>query len=466
MAKNEYGEAVIKWITVTVLVAVSLFFIILYKNLFVDAPTGNTEEQPTISTSPEETDNNDDDDDDDDTPIGPVITYSTFPRIAITNSEGEFYTNTGGSSNEKLKDVIDIGGYYYLILETSSNGKDYRAETQSIAVAKLDYSGTISKTLTLVSTRNETYLASKLTNSGFLVAAKGSDGITYYLINFDLTFTKAVTSDSYTEITMFYTRDFILMLGVKDRNLTVFAYNDSLNKIFSNTIQYDANICVTDIFPGSYGYHIVVNLLTDTPSSYITSINETGDLLSRVVVSNSKLLKITPIATGYALLEKSGNTIYLKGVNSSLTQQFRTAIGEGTGGDFYPLSNGYITFIYSETGTVSKHLCRFGDIITVNDYDFQDIVNIKSFCPGDDAIYFYADVISHGGTLDTMLINYNSNNIVTYSEVLGGYYQDNAEKVIIKDNIIVAFLTSYSNNTDFMGNFGGSDIFIFAKKIA
>ena len=53
MAKNEYGEAVIKWITVTVLIAVSLFFVILYKNVFINKPEGLTEEKPQVSSTPD-----------------------------------------------------------------------------------------------------------------------------------------------------------------------------------------------------------------------------------------------------------------------------------------------------------------------------------------------------------------------------------------------------------------------------
>ncbi|MGI6701007.1 MAG: hypothetical protein ACOX3U_00845 [Christensenellales bacterium] len=465
MQKSEYGEAVIKWITVTVLIAISLFFFFLYRNVFLITPKGQTEEQPDPTNTPGSTPG--DEEEEDEEPPAQTIVYSILPRSAVTGEGGEYHINTGGPMSDKLKDVIDIGGYYYLILETASNGGDYRAETESVAVAKLDYSGTLLSTVTLINTRNEKYLCSKINNNGILIAAKGAGGITYYDVNFDLEYSKAVTSDDFTQLKMYYTRDFVLCAGIKGKNMTVFAYDEALNRLFSNVIAYEGEAGVLEIFPSVSGFSIIVNQQSETPCSYLTAINGSGGLINKRLLTNSRLLKIYPTPEGgFTLLELSGKTLYLKCVSNSMSELFRTAIGEGNGGDFYPLHNGYITFIYSEYPTISKHLCRFGDIITVNERDFEDIASIKSFCYTQDAIYFYADAVSHGGTKDTRIINYNSNNAVTYSEVIGGYYQDNAVKLYIKNNLAIAFMYSHSVNAAFMNNFGGSDVFVFCRSTA
>lgn len=466
MTKNEYGEAVIKWVTITVLIAVSLFFVILYRNTFIlNNPEGQTEIPPV--TSPPVDNDEDDEEDDEEIPVivGPVITYSTFPRVAITSSNGEFYTNSGGASDEKLMNVIDLGGFYYLILETNSNGRDYRADRDSVAVAKFNHEGTLVNTVTLNANRNEYYLQSKITNNGILIAAKGTGGITYYNVSFDLTSSKAVTADNYSEILMYYTSEHTLMAGVDNKNLVVYAVDGNLNKVFSNTIEFEVNISLLEILPAMYGYSIVVSVNSDTPCAYVTSLNSGGDLLSKSLISSSRVLKFTPTSTGYTMLERSGQTLYLKGVNTSLVQQFRTLIGEGTGGDFYALHNGYVTFIYSDNDTVSKHLGKYGDIITTNDIDFKDVISINSASSNQNAIFFYANVRSHGGTMNTRVINYTTNNIVSYSNVLGGYYQDNAVRIIVKNDLVITFMNTKSNNANFLSNYGGSDIFIFAKKL-
>lgn len=462
MTKNEHGEAVIKWITITVLIAVSLFFVVLYKNVFLDdKPKGQTEQQPPSNSNPP------DDDEKNDPPVViPEIKYSTFPRVASTSNNGEYYINTGGTSDEILKDVIDIGGFFYLILETDSNGYDYRAERESIAIAKMSNDGTIISTLTLMANRNEYYLCSKITNYGMLIAASGKGGITYYGITFDLTYSKAITSDEFTHMEMFYTREGIIVAGTLSNLLTIIMIDDNLNNVFYKTIDLESNISIMEIFPSTYGFSIVTNIDSETPCSYFININNNGDFLSKNLISSNKLLKIMPISSGFALLEKSGTGLYLKAIDNSYIQQFRTQIGEGIGGDFYPLPNGYVTFIYNDDKTISKHLCRFGDIITINDMDFMDIIEIKSFYITQDSMYFYADIMSHGGTKDTKVINYTRNNMVTYSKIIGGYFQDNAVKIIIKDNLLITFMTTHSNNSNFMDNFGGSDIFVFASSIS
>lgn len=464
MPKNEYGEAVIKWVTISVLIAVSVFFIILYRNIYTqETETGRTEDNPPVVASPPPTDEDNDEDPEDPIVEGPIIVYNTFPREAITNSQGEFYLNTGGVGNEKLMDVIDFAGHYYLILETNSNGKDYRADRDSVALCKINYNGEILNTLTLNASRNEYYVESKITNNGILIAARGQGGITYYNVTFNLTYSKAVTQDSYTSIKMFYTRDYTLCAGIKDKMLTLYAIDDNLNKLYSNSTEFDNNVSLLEILPSAYGFNVIVNVSGTSPAAYINSYNNSGDLLSKSVLSNNKILKLMPVSSGYAMLEQNGLSIYLRIVNQSLVQQFRTLIGDGSGGDFYSLHNGYIVFLYNDTGTLSKHISPGGDIITYNDWDYHNIIEIKSSFITSEGIYFYADVRGHGGTKNTRVVNYTKNNLATYSNTIGGFFQDNAVKILIRDNKVITFMTTHSNNSSFMNNYGGSDIFVFAN---
>ena len=219
---SENSESIVKWITVTILIAISVFFAILYQNT-TEMPTGEAAkevideikedplEEPTEEDTPAE-----------DPYVAPVITYTTFPKSAFTSSTGEYYINTGGENDEYLQEVIDFNGYYYLILETNSNGNDYNADRAGVAVAKIDYNGTIIKTVTLVGGRNETYLSSKISGMGIVIAALGTSGINYYLVSFELEYSKSVTSDIFDSIKMYYTRDYTLIAGTTGKNITIF----------------------------------------------------------------------------------------------------------------------------------------------------------------------------------------------------------------------------------------------------
>lgn len=462
MTKSEYGEAVIKWVTITVLVVISIFFVFLYRNIFIkNTPQGHTEnphyENPINDDPPKEDINPED------TPVPPVIEYSEFPRPAYTNANGEFYNNTGGTGNDTLKDVINLAGYYYLILETNSNGNDYMAERNSIALAKFNYGGELEDTLTLKATRDEYYLASKITNNGILISAQGEGGIVYYLINFDFTYSKLQTADNYQQIKMYYTRDYTLVLGAKDNTLSIKGICDNLNILFANTIEYSSRLDIVDIFPSSYGYNIIVSLNNKT--SYMTLINNSGDLSSNNLISNRELLKIIPVDGSFTILEKEDNSIYLRSIDNSLITQFDANIGDANNSDFYPVHNGYIAFLMKDTGTTTTHLSRLGEIITYNDRDYKDIKSIQSFTYTDDGIYFYANIESVNGVKDTRLINYSRNNLATYSAIIGGFMPDDAHTIIIKEDYAILFLTSMSYNTSFINNYGNKDVFIIKQKL-
>ncbi len=459
MAKHEYGEAVIKWITITVLVAVSIFFVILYKNIFIDPSSGNPG-LPQVSGEPEPSSSESPSPSVTEQPEGPVIVYSDYPRTPEAYGAG-WYQGIGGAGSEKLKEVMTIGDYYYLILETDSNSWDFKATITSIAIAKVSLEGVMVGAVTLSGGRAENYLSSKAIGNGIMIAAQGDSGITYYSLSLDLTYSKAVTGDDYDRIKMYYTRDYVLIAGEKDNKITAFALDFTLNRKWSRTLEYTDNARVIEIFPSAQGFSLAVSIDSESPCSYFTAISSIGAFLGNTSLGSGELIKAIPCSSGWTLMVKNDNSLRLKLLNFSLETQFDTALGEGTGGDFYCLNNGYVVFLYGESGTVSKHLCRYGDIITVNDYDFTEVTSINSFASGNGEVFFYADVVTGGGGKDTRIYNYTSNNIVNYTSTIGGYFQESGIKIVASDGFLTVFLTSFSVNGCFIDNLGGADVYVF-----
>lgn len=107
------------------------------------------------------------------------VVYSEFPRGATT-TEGYSFHHTGGTDDEQTRAAYVLGKNKYIVLQTESNGYDYRAKKSSVGLARI-----CGDELVGTSTLCEgEYLDSRVTGAGIYVLLAANGGVRLILTDF------------------------------------------------------------------------------------------------------------------------------------------------------------------------------------------------------------------------------------------------------------------------------------------
>ena len=158
---------------IVIMLGVSVTFSVIYINKYVDFSStdslGPTVEADTqVPSKPEEN--------------LPDVEYSVFPRVAVRGKDS-IVNVTGGPGSEYLCDSYHLGGSIYALISTDSNGDDYRARGQGIAVARFDEGCNLKETLTLENSIGCRYLCACPSASGLLIVASCTEGIRVWSVS-------------------------------------------------------------------------------------------------------------------------------------------------------------------------------------------------------------------------------------------------------------------------------------------
>lgn len=466
MAKNEHAESVIKWVTITVLIAVSLFFAVVYKSVFIDKNKIGLNEGDKISTEITNGEKSPTNNDNPPTPP-PKVDYSVFPRNSkeYINSQNR-YAHIGGNKNDYVKNVIELKDFYFLVCQTNSNGDDFSATRQSIAIAKLQLDGTLIKTYTIPFSEDEYYLNSKRFGNNIFIASKSNNTTNFYQVNSDLTVNKLNLQTQTNSLNLYYTPipSQMVCIGVNGKNMYIKVVDNTLCIKHSYAREYAENdIKIFNIFTNIAGYSVVMK--RDT-TNYISNFNFEGNFLNEYEISKRELIKIIPCREGYNVLEKSGEDIIFRTIDNINYQNVsyidEVVVGQGINADFYNKKNGSIIFIYSNNSNTKVYHYHHGVKISDVSANYSKVKKVSYFVPvikkNTDKLYLLTET-----TDGTKLFIYNENLDTEVNNIcsINGNYHEECVKLIVNDTSFNLFINTDSNDNYFSENFGETDIYFF-----
>lgn len=116
----------------------------------------------------------------------PTVVYSVLPRQPYTY-DGVTCNVTGAVGQESVLDYYAFGGYVYAVICTDSNGQDYRAQGDMMAVARFDEACVLVDTVTLPQSSGYSYLCASLCDYGLMIAAAGEGKVRLWLVSANMT---------------------------------------------------------------------------------------------------------------------------------------------------------------------------------------------------------------------------------------------------------------------------------------
>ncbi|MDR3215846.1 MAG: hypothetical protein LBT55_00315 [Clostridiaceae bacterium] len=253
------------------------------------------------------------------------IYYSVLPRAATTLQDGSVYQHVGGIGSEVLKAVHLRGdGKSVVMVETASNGYDFRASARSVGAA-LFSRGALEKTITL--DPGESYLDSVISGFGIFVAAKGNGYIKHYRIapDFESVTKKTLAAGKDAEYLLSGVRTdgaYLLLLAGRTLSLNYIDADGNLEFVYDRALE-DAEgiVAAYEYVNGAAVFTNGVNHASVTLFNVINGINQSKTL------NNSEFVQIMPMPIeiaaftyGFVCLTKRGESLRLVCLSETLSE--------------------------------------------------------------------------------------------------------------------------------------------------
>lgn len=444
-----------KWLALTLMISLSVLCFAVYskyygeKDLWQDTGTHPSADADESDDSPDDGQKPSDEDDtppEDETEQGPY--YNEFPREASIKGD-ILVQNVGGDADDLLKEVHKFGGKYYLIIQTASDGYDIKSDANGISVAVLDQNLRLESVLRVSGETDETFLYSKLTAEGIIVAANGSDYTKLYKISFASEKENSLYLNKFYSTDIYYKGDRLFVFGAEAGSLSVTVTDLSLNRINSSSTPAEGRLSLKGIFPAGNGFNLAA--VSDADKTYFFNYTPNTGLNVINIMDKTSVMQIIPFRENgtnmYAAILSDQSGLNLVKTDASFETLLSRPLAEGENALLIPIGGNYMTAVFKDGESCeSKVFCSHFDEIISLDIKIR-AEKVSALSPGGEGAYLTA--VSEGKVI-LYFVNFYEAKIL-YSYDGGGDY------AFFDGN--TAFISSSSDGNEFSDNFGRADVF-------
>lgn len=395
------------------------------------------------------------------------------PRPSLS-TDLQWELNMGGSGEDILHDVFELGAYY-LFGQTDSKDFDFK-RTEGVVclfLITLSKEGSVQKTLAF--NEGHTYAGAAVTDDGFAVLSNDANSDFYLtLISFGglLVKTKNLGTQSLEtgkEI-ICHNGDIVIAVEVKNRlidktEVQVLFVDPDFNILALRYPSRPASLSFVSILP--YGANILLTVnafdgVITFSSLYVIKKTANYDSYDKLSSISHTVLDIIPWGAGKYLMmyrmNNNGQALLMTLQNNLSSQNIDLDLGGVTGGKIVPSSSGYIIAMYTESGMKTVHFDNSLNIMT----------DIES-AGGMDKVYAFtptsASVVIIGSSGNDIAVNAYIGDKTEYHRSFGGSKSDTPIAVLPSGNSMIIFGNSHSSDKDVGKNFGSSDVWIAKIRI-
>lgn len=421
---------VFKWSAVFVLLSLAIFCVYLYSNLSPELVEPTTPSTPTVSTPDKE------------------VFLTTYPKAPLYEPflGCDYLLPITGSGDDEVLELLTHDEFYYAFGNTDSPDYDFGVKNKSCFVMQITNNGVAKK----VATMTGSYLHSKLTPFGIVVALLIDDGVQIILLDYDLNL----------EDSFIHPRSKSAKIVLTASKITVLTTSPSavINYTKTDGFSYSTiDVQLTDIVSLEYiqnTLYAVAN--TDSQPVILTISNE---LYSTTVSNMKKVDSAIPFfdkRLGFVLSGKDMDIATISAVFCDGEVSWAKRFFNSSHTFLVPSSEGYLVFIREGESSTCIRLCSHGDIVENCVLPFTNLFPIS---------YFLVDATTFLLLKDTQ---YDKSTVATFSVADSAcmLYQFDASPcgfVPSLDGVILSLSVSQP-----FGNFssgkGGLDCFLLKLK--
>ena len=370
----------------------------------------------------------------------PTVTYSAFPRLAYTY-DGVSVGVTGTSGPESLLDYYAFGGYIFVILTTSTDGEDYRADGPSIALARFDEACTLTDTVTLPRSSGYTYLTSAMYDFGLMLVAATPTDLRVWTVSTNLSVRTVSFPYVATAAKLVYDNGVDVLCATGD-TLHLFALDADLRTAWYHATPTTQSL--VDLY--TYGETFVA-VCTDRTSGSAYLFDRSG-YRSRAVLP--AVSAVTPYAGGYAVASLADSTLYFMDYQFTRTG----ALPLPTDARSVSLAS-YDNGVLCVADSCGYLLCNHGDV----QYSFTVPAYIATPITYRAGRFYFAT--SHSST--TTLYAYSP--FTATPAELASYVGATSPELLVQSGYLYCFCTSTFDYGFFSGSLGDADVYLLRRNL-
>lgn len=383
-------------------------------------------------TNPKQPDNGSPNSGNEDDGSTPEEYHTTYPKAALASAEYIFTQSLEGEGNITIKNVHQTPMGYYIVVESDCIFGDISSKVKSLAVFKMDLTGTIEASIVLTSRLSMTYFASKPAGSSIAVLGVTAENSYLYNVEYSL--------NDYSVST--------LPLGERGK---LFTYNDGPLSIIegeqttihiNNSIGYLPAGEIKAIY--DFGSYIKVFINTDNGYT-VLSLDEKLKQKDEFRINHSTVLDILPYVENkqqrFIVIEKelSQTNIYKYDFSFNKSTAQKTSLGTVDKVKIIPSLGGFMLILTGRTKGVNLLNSNL-ELTMSNDTVFADISDVYDNAEHENGHYFLTKKGTQLCLID--LRKDNTSSIKMLSEnVENGFFWINTNRTL---TVFYTFTQGYS----------------------